>query len=142
MKPKAIICDIDGTLALRGERSPYDMTRVGEDLPNVPVLYAVAALHCYVNYPLIFTSGRDETARKDTRSWLRRYLDTFAVNDFMLVMRATGDVRPDHEVKQEMLDLRILPEYDVFCVFDDRRQVVQMWRANGLTVFDVADGDF
>ena len=27
-------------------------------------------------------------------------------------------------------------------VFDDRVQVVQMWRALGLTVFQVADGDF
>ena len=27
-------------------------------------------------------------------------------------------------------------------VFDDRMQVVRMWRALGLTVFQVADGDF
>ena len=31
---------------------------------------------------------------------------------------------------------------DVFAVFDDRQQVVDMWRANGLTCFQVADGDF
>jgi len=27
-------------------------------------------------------------------------------------------------------------------VFDDRQQVVDMWRANGLTTFQVADGNF
>lgn len=27
-------------------------------------------------------------------------------------------------------------------VFDDRRQVVRMWRELGLTVFQVAEGDF
>ena len=31
---------------------------------------------------------------------------------------------------------------DVFAVFDDRQQVVDMWRQNGLTCFQVADGDF
>jgi len=31
---------------------------------------------------------------------------------------------------------------DIFAVFDDRQQVVDMWRDNGLTVFQVADGDF
>ncbi|HEX5493755.1 MAG TPA: DUF6085 family protein [Mycobacteriales bacterium] len=32
--------------------------------------------------------------------------------------------------------------YDVTAVFDDRAQVVQAWRAIGLTVFAVADGQF
>ena len=31
---------------------------------------------------------------------------------------------------------------DIFAVFDDRQQVVDMWRANGLTCFQVAEGDF
>ena len=36
----------------------------------------------------------------------------------------------------------ILNNDDIFAVFDDRQQVVDMWRDNGLTVFQVADGDF
>jgi hypothetical protein len=31
---------------------------------------------------------------------------------------------------------------DVFCVVDDRQKVVDMWRENGLTCFQVAPGDF
>ena len=31
---------------------------------------------------------------------------------------------------------------NVAMVFDDRQQVVDMWRSNGLTTFQVADGDF
>ncbi|MFC7644091.1 hypothetical protein ACFQX6_27630 [Streptosporangium lutulentum] len=38
------IVDIDGTLALRGDRGPYDWDRVGEDLPNHPVVTIVKAL--------------------------------------------------------------------------------------------------
>ena len=31
---------------------------------------------------------------------------------------------------------------NVAMVFDDRNQVVDMWRKSGLTCFQVADGDF
>jgi hypothetical protein len=31
---------------------------------------------------------------------------------------------------------------DVFLVVDDRNKVVDMWRTLGLTVFQVAEGDF
>jgi hypothetical protein len=31
---------------------------------------------------------------------------------------------------------------NIMCVFDDRDKVVNMWRRNGLTCLQVADGDF
>ena len=34
----AVLCDIDGTVALRGDRSPYDTMRVSEDQPNDDVI--------------------------------------------------------------------------------------------------------
>ena len=33
----AIICDIDGTLAIRGDRGPYEHERASEDTLNAPV---------------------------------------------------------------------------------------------------------
>ena len=36
----------------------------------------------------------------------------------------------------------IRDRWRVVGVFDDRQQVVRMWRALGLTVFQVAEGDF
>ena len=36
----------------------------------------------------------------------------------------------------------VVDKDDIFAVFDDRQQVVDMWRDNGLTVFQVAQGDF
>ena len=57
-------------------------------------------------------------------------------------MRATGDPRKDSIVKREIFDREIRDRYRVVGVFDDREQVVQMWRALGLTVFQVAEGDF
>ena len=47
----------------------------------------------------------------------------------------------DSDLKQFWLDAHLNKD-DVFAVFDDRQQVVDMWRQNGLTCFQVADGDF
>jgi hypothetical protein len=48
---------------------------------------------------------------------------------------------PDEILKKHMLDLFVDID-DVFLVVDDRNKVVDMWRALGLTVFQVANGDF
>jgi hypothetical protein len=139
VKPQVIICDIDGTVALRGDRDPYDMTRVSEDAPD-PVVWAVLkAVYLIYGHMVVFTSGRDESAREDTKAWIWKY---FGFTDFELLMRAVGDNRQDAVVKQEMLDSIILPQFDVFCAFDDRQQVVDMWRANGIKCFQVAAGGF
>ena len=134
-KRPAVICDIDGTIATRGQRSPYDMTRVSEDTVNQPVALVVKMLHM-ADISVIFTSGRDETARNDTTPWLEYAIMT---SDFQLLMRETGDSRPDEIVKKEMLD-KIQTFYKVIVVFDDRQKVVDMWRANGLTCFQVNAG--
>jgi hypothetical protein len=57
-------------------------------------------------------------------------------------MRPAGDSRRDAIVKQEIFDTEVRDRWRVVGVFDDRRQVVRMWRALGLTVFQVAEGDF
>jgi hypothetical protein len=56
-------------------------------------------------------------------------------------MRKDGDFRADNVVKQEILDAHIDKDRVLF-VLDDRQQVVDMWRRNGLTCFQVAEGNF
>lgn len=136
--PEVVLFDIDGTAAKRGDRSPYDMTRVGEDLPN-PAVIAAAQAMASAGYPIMFVSGRDETARIDTIEWLAREV---AVPYLALHMRAKGDGRSDAEVKREIFDREIRDHYTVVGVFDDREQVVRMWRSLGLTVFQVDEGKF
>ncbi len=140
-RPLAIICDIDGTVALKGDRDPYDWTRVIEDAPNTPVISAVR-MHQSCGFKAIFVSGRMDCCRMDTWRWLRR----FGLTEFgepILYMRATGDTRSDVVVKSEIYRADIEPEWNVRVVFDDRNSVVKMWREKfGLTVFQVAEGDF
>ena len=135
--PKAIIVDIDGTLAIRNGRSPYDMSRVGEDSLNEVVAEVVDRFS--TDYVVIVMSGRDESCRNDTVEWLYEYGVPFDC----LYMRAEGDSRRDSVVKTELFEEFVDGVYDVRLVFDDRDQVVaETWRSLGLTCFQVAEGNF
>lgn len=136
--PDAFLVDIDGTVALMTGRSPYDETRVGEDHPNEPVIRVVRALHA-AGYRIVFCSGRTDACRDDTAAWLDEHV---GVPYQALHMRAAGDQRKDSIVKAEIFEKHIRPAYRVVGVLDDRMQVVRMWRALGLTVLQVAEGDF
>ncbi|GIE83927.1 phosphatase domain-containing protein [Actinoplanes regularis] len=136
--PPVVLVDIDGTVALMAGRSPYDWSRVGEDLPNPAVIAAVRAMHA-AGHAVVFCSGRDEGCRAETEAWLELFV---GVPYEALFMRPAGDSRKDSIVKREIFDQEIRERWRVVGVFDDRQQVVRMWRALGLTVFQVAEGDF
>jgi predicted kinase len=136
--PEAFLVDIDGTVALMTGRSPYDETRVGEDRPNEPVIRVVRALHS-AGYRIVFCSGRTDACRDDTAAWLAAHV---AVPYEALHMRVAGDQRKDSIVKAEIFDEHIRHRYRIVGVLDDRVQVVRMWRSLGLTVLQVAEGDF
>jgi predicted kinase len=133
-----VLVDVDGTVALMNGRSPYDMSRVGEDEPNAPVIAAVRAMHA-AGHGVVYCSGRDDSCRAETQAWLDLHV---GVPSLGLFMRAEGDARKDSIVKQEIFEREIRRRWRVVGVFDDRQQVVRMWRALGLTVFQVAEGDF
>ncbi len=134
----AVMVDIDGTAAIMCGRSPFDETRVHEDRPNEAVIAAVRAMHA-AGHEVIFCSGRTDGCRDATEKWLAEHVGVPYVG---LYMRAAGDTRKDSIVKRELFDAHIRRFWDVVCVFDDRDQVVSMWRSLGLTVFQVAEGNF
>ncbi len=142
----AWLCDIDGTLALRGDRSPYDWARVGEDTPSKPVITVARALAARSS--LVFMSGRMEQCREVTKMWLHTFVCDhprlpvcFARSP--LLMRKDGDNRPDQIIKRELYERHIVGLYEVEGVLDDRDRVVKMWREElGLTCLQVAPGDF
>jgi predicted kinase len=136
--PEAFLVDIDGTVALMTDRSPYDESRVGEDRPNEPVIRVVRALHA-AGYRILFCSGRTDACREDTTAWLDAHV---GVPYEALHMRAAGDQRRDSIVKAELFEKYVRHAYRIVGVLDDRMQVVRMWRALGLTVLQVAEGDF
>lgn len=137
-KPLCVICDIDGTIAEMNGRGPFEWHRVGEDLPKYSVINVVRSL-AKENRPLIFFSGRDSACRNETKQWL----DTWFVDiPFELYMRPEGDMRKDSIIKKELFDNVVRGRYGVECVFDDRDQVVKLWRDMGLQCFQVNYGAF
>lgn len=135
---KAVLVDIDGTVALMGDRSPYDETCVDRDQPNAPVIDVACAMRA-AGHRIVFLSGRTAGCRVATTAWLTRHIGGQYDGPFM---RSVGDTRKDSIVKAELFDQHIRDTYDVTCVLDDRKQVVDAWRAMGLTVLQVAEGNF
>jgi hypothetical protein len=137
MQP-AIICNLDGTLAILGRRSPYDYQKVNRDRLNEAVAVAVRAMSAQGYAVLLFT-GREASSEEKTRDWLAKHEIPYDA----LVMRAVGDNRKDAIVKREMYERTVPGAYSVAFVLDDRDQVVAMWRKDlRLPCFQVNYGNF
>jgi predicted kinase len=132
--PDAIICDLDGTLALIGDRSPYDGASCEKDFVNEPVRSILQKS----GNAIVFVSGREDKSKPQTLAWLEKHGISFDA----LHMRKSGDMRKDSIVKQEIYEEFILDKYNVAFVLDDRDQVVRVWRDLGLTCLQVDYGDF
>ena len=135
----AILCDLDGTLALKtSDRSIYDWSRVGEDsvAPHVHKMLKVyfESLH----FQIIYLTGRDEEAREKTEEWL----NTHKCPPGPLIMRRKGDRRSSETVKAELYAEHVLGKYSVEFVLEDWDKCVGMWRFLGLNCFQVSDGRF
>lgn len=136
-KPKAIIVDIDGTLAIHGDRSPYDWHRVFEDEPN-RVIASIIRSYIPISKKIILVSGRDEICRAETEKWLSHHYIPYQA----LFMRPMGNTEKDAIIKRRIFDEHIRDHYQIQFVLDDRNQVVEMWRKLGLMCLQVAEGDF
>lgn len=86
-------------------------------------------------------SGRMETVRNETVQWFEQYEFLHLIKG--LRMRPAKDYTVDHVLKESWLK-SLSPEdrARLVCVFDDRNQVVDMWRRNGVICAQVAPGDF
>ena len=168
MKKNTIIFDLYGTLANIDKRKEFATKSNGKldwdvffsssniklDVPNEPVV-KMAQMFAENGFNVVIFSGRNDRSFHTTRSWLTHNRIPFQ----KLIMRpdkflnwgekiadgniATQEMRfmPDEILKKHMLDL-FVDINDVFLVVDDRNKVVDMWRSLGLTVFQVAEGDF
>lgn len=149
------IFDLDGTIAnvlhrlplLVGSSSPTKHRDFEDacdrDTPNAPVVRTMHMLLAQGAEIWVF-SGRSERVQRKTIMWLMQntLLPPSTIHD-NLVMRPEGDNRPDNELKQMFIDSMLHEDLGrLVAVFDDRQQVVDMWRKNGITCFQVAPGDF
>ena len=147
-----VIFDLDGTLALIDKRRDIstksngkldwdkflDPSNIKLDIPNKSVV-KMAQLFAQDDFTIVIFSGRSDKTATATVSWLSQNKVPFK----KLFMRPhkTMNFVSDEILKKDMLDNHVDID-DVFLVVDDRNKVVKMWRSLGLSVFQVADGDF
>lgn len=135
--PNCVLCDLDGTLFHINGRSPFDPNGVENDDLDI-VISQLLKGHTQLGHKVIFMSGREELARAGTI----KALTTHGIQFDGLHMRATGDSRKDSIIKKELYEMNIMDKYNVLCVYDDRDQVVKLWRDLGLKCLQVEYGDF
>lgn len=136
--PKAVICDLDGTLSLLNGRDPYNAATCDNDLLNAPVA-SVLQMAKAQGYKVILLSGREDKYREPTL----RFLAKHQIDYDLLLMRTTNDFRKDNIIKRELFEQEIQGKYFINFLLDDRNQVVDMWRKDlHLPCFQVNYGDF
>lgn len=131
---KAVLVDIDGTLAHMVGRRPFEWNRVQEDAFDPIVAAMVAGLKAS-GHKIIVLSGRDGICYDDTVNWLASH--SFEYDEFF--MRQKNDNRKDTVIKEEIFWNKIADNFDVKAVIDDRPSVCRMWMELGLKVINVGN---
>ena len=145
-----VIFDLDGTLALVDKRREialkpngkinfdifYDPQYIELDEPNSFVI-ELAKMYKRDGYEIVIVSGRADRTKEATERWLEKY----GILYDRMIMRKRKNFTPDNELKERWLE-KYLDRDDIRVVVDDRQRVVDMWRRNGLNVFQVANGNF
>ena len=147
---KIVIFDLDGTLADITSRRVlstkdngkmdwvkfFDPDNISLDKPNQPVV-DIANMLSLQGFTIFILSGRSDVTLQATINWLNN--NNVPIDHIMMRPQNLLYMK-DSDLKQMWLDTIGVDK--VSMTFDDRNQVVDMWRANGLTCFQVADGDF
>lgn len=139
------VFDIDGTIADCSHRIHHIEAKdwraffaaCGDDAP-IPHVIRLAQDLTHAGRCIIYVSGRSDECRDATGVWMLRN----ALPAGKTYMRKAGDHRPDNIVKGELLAQVVADGYRPIMAFDDRNQVVRMWRENGIPCAQVAEGDF
>lgn len=142
---KEVICDIDGTIAdidhrrhfVRGEKKDWKsfFDAMWDDTPRSTIVDTLKRYKS-AGRRIILVSGRPDDFAIVTQNWLSRWQIPYDG----LIMRKSRDGRPDHEVKQDILNTYFRKNL-IDLVIDDRPSVIRMWRSNGLEVMDVGTGE-
>jgi len=151
MKPRAVIFDIDGTIADIGHRcrmvqdwinvtdaqvAAYS-ARMDDDRPILPMVELARTLHT-AGFAILLLTARDDSQYQRTKDWMKSHGVPFE-QLYMREQRKPGEVwTPNAEYKLDQLNV-IRKKYDIEFAVDDEPKVVKMFRDNGITCLQCAD---
>ena len=146
---KIVLVDIDGTVAKMGDRLKHILSKekdwdayYSDDFDDEPIQDIVELVgNLSQHYTIVFCTARSAVVRLKTITWCLKHFGQSAVNT-MLLMRKENDHRVDTIVKPESVKEAGIALKDIAFVLEDRTSIVKKWRKLGLTVLQVADGDF
>ena len=137
-----IVFDLDGTLAdcrhrvhhVRGGKHDWGKF-FAECVNDIPIWRTIETLNSMVRawHKVEIWSARSDSVKAETLAWLRRN----GIDPALLVhMRTAGDMTPDVDLKRSWLHA-IHPDERPDIVYDDRQRVVDMWRDEDITCYQV-----
>ena len=145
---KVIVFDLDGTICNVDHRRHWVASKpknwaawnagIPFDTPNEDIVWMLRTFANDPNTRIVLCSGRGDEHRAETEAWLL----THNIYHDALYMRAAKDNRKDSIVKVELLGEIERDFGRPWLWVDDRQQVVDAIRAEGIRVLQVAPGDF
>ncbi len=124
---KAVIFDVDGTLAHMNGRGPFEWDKVSSDTVDIVVRQMLWDFQKR-GYDIVIMSGRDSVCRDETWRWC----DSNGIIYNFLHMRKEGDMRKDAVIKTELFWEHVAPLYNVVACVDDRPAMVRAWYDLGI----------
>jgi hypothetical protein len=127
---------MDGTLADASRREAKFLRRKKKDWPGFfrdmendpPIKEVLDQVHELSHaYDIVILTGRPEKYRPQTESWLKKH----KVKAIEVLMRRSGDTRPDFQAKGDLMR-DLLERRDVVMVLDDREPVCEAYRDLGV----------
>lgn len=139
-----VIVDIDNTLSFNKKRYElatksdgsidwdilYDYNNVISDEPNLPMIDIINHLHN--EYQIYILTSRPRSILDSTLNWL----DMYKIKYHFIAMRS----KENHYIKDVELKLKMYNDFvndDVYCAFDDREDIIDLWKSFGITSFKV-----
>ena len=143
-----VIFDVDGTIAdvehrrhlVNGANKDWNNFRLATE-NDTPVQWVCDIAKRYIAQgdEVAFFSARNESEREITERQISEWIGD---NHKGVFLRPNDSYEPDEIFKAELADKFEEMGGKIDLVFDDRNKVVDMWRNRGITVVQVADGDF
>lgn len=134
-KEKAVIFDLDGTLAdphkhkQKHKKRDKDWAEEARTAPAIRKNVKKLRKQEAKGEDIIIMTARSEHYKPETKEWLKHH----DIKPKELIMRPKGTTSvPDKKVKKDLLEKKILPKYKVKKAYDDRSKNIKMFKKHDI----------